>query len=65
MININIKNIHLLINGFTKAVYFGFAGRMSDPRDIPGLAHLCEHMLFVGTEKVRLWVCSISGVKSV
>lgn len=26
-------------------------GHMSDPTDIPGLAHFCEHMLFLGTEK--------------
>uniref|UniRef100_A0A6A7G139 Insulin-degrading enzyme n=1 Tax=Hirondellea gigas TaxID=1518452 RepID=A0A6A7G139_9CRUS len=26
-------------------------GSMSDPWDIPGLAHFCEHMLFLGTEK--------------
>merc|ERR1712136_351235 len=26
-------------------------GSMSDPKDIPGLAHFCEHMLFMGTEK--------------
>lgn len=24
---------------------------MSDPDDLPGLAHFCEHMLFMGTEK--------------
>lgn len=24
---------------------------MSDPDDLPGLAHFCEHMLFLGTEK--------------
>lgn len=24
---------------------------MSDPKEIPGLAHFCEHMLFLGTEK--------------
>lgn len=24
---------------------------MSDPQEIPGLAHFCEHMLFLGTEK--------------
>lgn len=24
---------------------------MSDPKHIPGLAHFCEHMLFLGTEK--------------
>jgi len=27
-------------------------GYMRDPDNIPGLAHLCEHMLFLGTEKV-------------
>lgn len=26
-------------------------GHMSDPDDIPGLAHFCEHMLFLGTDK--------------
>lgn len=26
-------------------------GHMSDPDNIPGLAHFCEHMLFLGTEK--------------
>lgn len=26
-------------------------GSMSDPNEIPGLAHFCEHMLFLGTEK--------------
>ncbi|KAH8371843.1 hypothetical protein KR093_009062, partial [Drosophila rubida] len=26
-------------------------GHMSDPEDLPGLAHFCEHMLFLGTEK--------------
>ncbi|XP_022253443.1 insulin-degrading enzyme-like, partial [Limulus polyphemus] len=26
-------------------------GHMSDPWHIPGLAHFCEHMLFLGTEK--------------
>uniref|UniRef100_A0A2M3ZGB7 Insulin-degrading enzyme n=1 Tax=Anopheles braziliensis TaxID=58242 RepID=A0A2M3ZGB7_9DIPT len=26
-------------------------GHLSDPQEIPGLAHLCEHMLFLGTEK--------------
>lgn len=25
---------------------------MSDPDDIPGLAHFCEHMVFLGTKKV-------------
>lgn len=26
-------------------------GSLSDPEDFPGLAHFCEHMLFMGTEK--------------
>lgn len=26
-------------------------GHFSDPADVPGLAHFCEHMLFLGTEK--------------
>jgi len=26
-------------------------GHMSDPQEVPGLAHFCEHMLFLGTEK--------------
>ncbi|KAG1891434.1 Metalloenzyme, LuxS/M16 peptidase-like protein [Suillus subluteus] len=26
-------------------------GHMSDPDDIPGLAHFCEHLLFMGTEQ--------------
>eukprot|EP01087_Luapelamoeba_hula_P025143 TRINITY_DN9830_c1_g1_i1.p1 TRINITY_DN9830_c1_g1~~TRINITY_DN9830_c1_g1_i1.p1 ORF type:complete len:861 (+),score=158.14 TRINITY_DN9830_c1_g1_i1:22-2583(+) len=27
------------------------AGYWSDPEELPGLAHFCEHMLFLGTEK--------------
>ena len=26
-------------------------GSFADPEDLPGLAHFCEHMLFLGTEK--------------
>ncbi|KOX69206.1 Insulin-degrading enzyme [Melipona quadrifasciata] len=26
-------------------------GNLSEPDDLPGLAHFCEHMLFLGTEK--------------
>ncbi|XP_045516771.1 insulin-degrading enzyme isoform X1 [Pieris brassicae] len=26
-------------------------GYLSDPEELPGLAHFCEHMLFLGTEK--------------
>ena len=28
-----------------------YVGDMSNPDDIPGLAHFCEHMLFMGTKK--------------
>ncbi|KAM9326665.1 insulin-degrading enzyme [Gastrophryne carolinensis] len=28
-----------------------YVGYLSDPDNIPGLAHFCEHMLFLGTEK--------------
>ena len=28
-----------------------FTGSFKDPFEIPGLAHFCEHMLFMGTEK--------------
>lgn len=40
---------------------------MSDPRELPGLAHFCEHMLFLGTEKViqqlKVYRRSFSGVE--
>lgn len=26
-------------------------GHLSDPEEVPGIAHFCEHMLFLGTEK--------------
>lgn len=26
-------------------------GHMCDPEELPGLAHFCEHMLFLGTKK--------------
>jgi len=29
-----------------------FSGHMVDPEELPGLAHFCEHMLFLGTKKV-------------
>ena len=29
---------------------------MSDPDALPGMAHLCEHMLFLGTDKVCVWL---------
>lgn len=29
------------------------AGYMLDPKEFPGLAHFCEHMLFMGSKKVN------------
>lgn len=29
------------------------AGHLDDPEDLQGLAHFCEHLMFMGTEKVR------------
>lgn len=30
-------------------------GHLSDPEDLQGLAHFCEHLMFMGTEKVNLF----------
>lgn len=37
-------------------------GQMLDPDDLPGLAHFCEHMLFLGTKKVILLSDSTSQI---
>lgn len=37
--------------GMTAAAMAVRVGSFSDPDEIPGLAHFCEHMLFMGTEK--------------
>ncbi len=29
-------------------------GHLADPEDLQGLAHFCEHLLFMGTEKVNI-----------
>jgi len=29
-------------------------GHLSDPENAQGMAHFCEHLLFMGTEKVRI-----------
>jgi len=33
-------------------VHLVCSGHMLDPDELPGLAHFCEHMLFLGTKKV-------------
>ena len=29
-------------------------GHLSDPEDLQGLAHFCEHLMFMGTDKVSV-----------
>ncbi len=41
--------LHFLISCFSSS--YCPAGSLSDPDNISGLAHFCEHMLFLGTEK--------------
>jgi insulysin len=37
-------------------------GHLSDPEDLPGLAHFCEHLMFMGTEKVRARSFALQGL---
>mmetsp|Transcript_46729 Transcript_46729/g.82375 ORF Transcript_46729/g.82375 Transcript_46729/m.82375 type:complete len:1167 (-) Transcript_46729:146-3646(-) len=45
---LNVQDKRSLQNAFAVAVE---AGSFADPKGRPGLAHFCEHMLFLGTEK--------------
>lgn len=40
-----------LCRQLTYFTQYGCIGHMCDPEELPGLAHFCEHMLFLGTEK--------------
>ena len=40
-------------------------GATSDPTNVPGLAHFCEHMLFLGTKKVRQGAVKTKPINSV
>ena len=31
-------------------------GSLADPKDVPGIAHFLEHMLFMGSSKVKIFV---------
>ena len=33
-------------------IFFFFSGHLMDNWELPGTAHFCEHMLFLGTDKV-------------
>merc|ERR1719265_2262995 len=45
---LNVRDESSLRDAFAVAVT---SGSYNDPKEIPGLAHFCEHMLFLGTEK--------------
>mmetsp|Transcript_126986 Transcript_126986/g.283017 ORF Transcript_126986/g.283017 Transcript_126986/m.283017 type:complete len:832 (-) Transcript_126986:4-2499(-) len=44
---INVRDATALTSAYSVAVQ---AGSFDDPRELPGLAHFCEHMLFLGTK---------------
>ena len=52
------KTVHILIDHHMeffhmyKCTLFILPGTLSDPVELPGLAHFCEHMSFLGSEKV-------------
>lgn len=39
------------VNDQAVITFFHCSGFMSDPKNLPGLAHFCEHMIFLGTKK--------------
>mmetsp|Transcript_22894 Transcript_22894/g.66018 ORF Transcript_22894/g.66018 Transcript_22894/m.66018 type:complete len:1164 (-) Transcript_22894:110-3601(-) len=45
---VNVQDEHSATASFAVAVQ---AGSFDDPKELPGLAHFCEHMLFLGTAK--------------
>ena len=51
-LNCALFSAHLfLLSGSRFLFLLSLAGSLSDPSNISGLAHFCEHMLFLGTEK--------------
>jgi predicted Zn-dependent peptidase len=38
-------------------------GSFSDVKELPGIAHAVEHLLFMGTEKVRQMIFLYSGTR--
>lgn len=45
---VNVQDTRSVTTAFAMAIE---AGSYDDPKSLPGLAHFCEHMLFLGTEK--------------
>ncbi len=41
----------LLLSNWLIGYNLWWQGSYEDPEELPGLAHMCEHMLFLGTEK--------------
>lgn len=39
------------VGKFSSTANLWLLGSLCDPRQLPGLAHFCEHMLFLGTER--------------
>ena len=52
-----IISLFCLLSAYIMLCYM-CTGSLSDPDQLPGLAHFCEHMLFLGTEKVKLLTLS-------
>ena len=57
------QDTHTHVHAHTHTHTHTHTGHLSDPDDIPGLAHLCEHMLFLGTEKVSSGYSIVSRYK--
>lgn len=38
-------------------------GHLHDPEDLPGLAHFCEHLMFMGTEKASCCFYQSDGLR--
>lgn len=51
MLHLKWVKSYSLITWFSLAIFLKFTGSLSDPGNISGLAHFCEHMLFLGTKK--------------
>ncbi|CAM9705052.1 unnamed protein product, partial [Hapterophycus canaliculatus] len=54
MVSIHNRKVLLISDPETKtsaAAMDVHVGHFSDPDDLPGLAHFCEHLLFLGTDK--------------
>jgi len=63
-LSVNVGEFNYVVNSPCKYNMMSL-GYMSDPDGIPGLAHLCEHMLFLGTDKVCDYHALITCVECV